>query len=138
MPVKRDRYENGLKTPTVTITVDDIKNIRMIDCELASLGTDDNFSSIPHDSTKKRMCRVNDLHNMMMAISSWYDGIQEHDIRTIVKLKYLDGRTWDDVANIMGIYGCSDSLRKRFYRWADKHLPATINLSDMSSENVVQ
>lgn len=59
------------------------------------------------------------LQEQRKEIEAFLDSVEESHIRRIIKLRYLEGKRWNQVADIMG--GTEDSNRKTMERYLEKH-----------------
>lgn len=64
--------------------------------------------------------RMVELHILYQQILHWIFGIDDALIRLIFEEKYLNCRTWNQVADIVGGQNTEDSVKKMAYRYLEK------------------
>lgn len=72
---------------------------------------------IPDDNTLSLLVQLSDLEHRRDAVESFVDNISDYKIRKIIKLRYIDGKSWVQVAH--ACLGTADGCRmlvKRFLK----------------------
>ena len=72
----------------------------------------------------------NDLENVIQAIESAVEAVTDPSVRTIIRLRYIDGMKWEKVAGQMGM--TADQCRKRATRYFEKENLKSTCVSDLS------
>ena len=113
-----DAFKQASDEAWYFITVDDIKSIRNYQAEYTYLQSDSGI----HTAFEKS--RMEDLDKKISGFYSFYSTVIDADIRLIIKLRFIEGKSWRATArSISSAYCTGDAARKRWERWADKHLP---------------
>lgn len=60
----------------------------------------------------KKTAKKAELENLRIKIESFIDDIQDYQVRRIFKFKYIKGKSWQEVANIIGGNNTRESVRK--------------------------
>lgn len=79
-------------------------------------GNDEHTKSLIADKRQKR----DKLIETQFAVENFVESISDIRIRRIVRMKYLQGLSWNQVAMKLGGYNTSDSVRKACKRFFEK------------------
>ena len=85
-------------------------------------------SSTPGDPTAQAVSRILKLQEKaealtaqladeLEAIESWLDGLEDHELRAIIRAHYLLGDSWSRCTQRILNYEFSDTAKKRVYRY---------------------
>lgn len=88
-------------------------------------------SSTPGDPTAQAVSRIlklqekaealtQQLAQELEAIESWLDGLEDHELRAIIRAHYLLGDSWSRCTQRILNYEFSDTAKMRVYRYFDK------------------
>ncbi|NFD28808.1 RNA polymerase subunit sigma-24 [Clostridium botulinum] len=69
---------------------------------------------------KKLSRRISELMDLMEETNEFIEAIEDSLTRQIISLRYINGLTWEDVANSIGGNNTADSVRMLCNRFLDK------------------
>lgn len=81
-----------------------------------------------HDRTGELAAEIADLRDdiadtqtqmeeMRVEISAFIRSIKDAEIRNIIRLRFIHGLSWKEVAGMMGKYKTTDGIKSKFYRY---------------------
>ena len=62
-----------------------------------------------------------ELTKKLLEVEEYIEGIEDSRVRTIIRLRYIEGMTWQQVADYMGGEHTEDSVRKAAGRFLEKN-----------------
>ena len=62
-----------------------------------------------------------DLEKMIGEVETFINNVEQSRMRIILKLRYIDGKTWNKIARILGKGYTADAVRKEHDRYLDNN-----------------
>lgn len=62
-----------------------------------------------------------ELTKKLLEVEEYIEGIEDSRVRTIIRLRYIEGMTWQQVADYMGGENTENSVKQKMKRFFDKN-----------------